>query len=163
MTEARYAAADCGGLRVTSVYVPNGRAVDDPQFPYKLGWLGGPAGQLSMIMIAGRPMVIMGDFNVARHDADVFDIAAVRRLDPRHRRTSGPALESIIDWGLVDVPARPGKNDRPFTYWDYRAGMFHKDLGMRIDYVLASPDCRSPTPTWIVKPAREAAVRPRCR
>jgi exodeoxyribonuclease-3 len=51
-------------------------------------------------------------------------------------------LESIIDWGLVDVPARPGKNDRPFTYWDYRAGMFHKDLGMRIDYVLASPECR---------------------
>ena len=80
----------------------------------------------------------MGDFNVARTDADVFDIRAFvgsTHVTPEERA----GLESLIDWGLVDVPARPGKNDRPFTYWDYRAGMFHQDLGMRIDYVLASP------------------------
>ena len=139
MTEARYAAADCDGLRVTSVYVPNGRSVDDPQFPYKLSWLEALRATLDD-HDRERPMVIMGDFNIARHDADVFDIAAFAgstHVTPDERAR----LESIIDWGLVDVPTRPGKNDRPFTYWDYRAGMFHKDLGMRIDYVLASPDC----------------------
>ncbi len=80
----------------------------------------------------------MGDLNVARTDADVWDIAKFEgstHVTPPERA----ALESLVDWGLVDVTARPGKNDRPFTYWDYRAGMFHKDLGMRIDYVLLSP------------------------
>jgi exodeoxyribonuclease III len=137
MEEPRYAVADCGGLRVTSVYVPNGRAVDDPHYAYKLDWLD----ELRRTLDAedpAQPRVIMGDFNVARTDADVWDIAkfaeSTHVTQPERDR-----LEALIDWGLVDVPARPGKNDRPFTYWDYRAGMFHKDLGMRIDYVLLSP------------------------
>jgi exodeoxyribonuclease-3 len=136
MSEARYAAADCGGLTVTSVYVPNGRSVDDAQYPYKLDWLAALRSTLDDADPA-RPRVIMGDFNVARHDDDVFDISAFAgstHVTPPERA----ALEALIDWGLTDVVARPGKNDRPFTYWDYRAGMFHKDLGMRIDYVLAS-------------------------
>ena len=137
MTEARYASADCGGLRVVSVYVPNGRAIADPQFRYKLEWL-----RLLRQTLENhdptQPLAIMGDFNVARTDADVFDIRAFvgsTHVTPEERA----GLESLIGWGLVDVPARPGKNDRPFTYWDYRAGMFHQDLGMRIDYVLAQP------------------------
>ena len=135
--EARYANADCGGLRVTSVYVPNGRAVDDAQFPYKLDWLAKLRRTLDDHDPA-QPLVIMGDFNVARTDADVFDIARFAgstHVTPAERA----GLESLIEYGLVDVVPRPGKNDRPFTYWDYRAGMFPKDLGMRIDYVLASP------------------------
>jgi exodeoxyribonuclease III len=136
MTEARYASADCGGLRVVSVYVPNGRAVADPQFPYKLEWLR-LLRQTLDDHDRTQPLVIMGDFNVARTDADVFDIRAF--AGSTHVTSEERAgLESLISWGLVDVSARPGKNDRPFTYWDYRAGMFHKDLGMRIDYVLAS-------------------------
>ena len=137
MTEARYASADCGGLRVVSVYVPNGRAIADPQFGYKLEWL-----RLLRQTLENhdptQPLAIMGDFNVARTDADVFDIRAFvgsTHVTPEERA----GLESLIGWGLVDVPARPGKNDRPFTYWDYRAGMFHQDLGMRIDYALLSP------------------------
>ena len=137
MTEARYASADCGGLRVVSVYVPNGRAIADPQFGYKLEWL-----RLLRQTLENhdptQPLAIMGDFNVARTDADVFDIRAFvgsTHVTPEERA----GLESLISWGLVDVPARPGKNDRPFTYWDYRAGMFHQDLGMRIDYALLSP------------------------
>ena len=137
MPEARYASADCGGLRVVSVYVPNGRSIDDAQFPYKLEWLAALRRTLDDHDPA-QPLVIMGDFNVARRDEDVFDIKAFAgstHVTPQERA----GLESLVDYGLVDVPARPGKNDRPFTYWDYRAGMFHKDLGMRIDYVLASP------------------------
>ena len=140
MAEARYASADCGGLRVVSVYVPNGRTIGDAQFPYKLEWLRLLRQTLDDHDPA-QPLVIMGDFNVARTDADVFDIKAFvgsTHVTPEERA----GLESLINWGLVDVPARPGKNDRPFTYWDYRAGMFHQDLGMRIDYVLASPSLK---------------------
>jgi exodeoxyribonuclease III len=140
LTEARYASADCGGLRVVSVYVPNGRAVDDAQFPYKLEWLATLRRTLDDHDPA-QPLVIMGDFNVARTDNDVFSIAAFAgstHVTPVERA----ALESLIEFGLRDVVPRPGKNDRPFTYWDYRAGMFPKDLGMRIDYVLASPSLR---------------------
>lgn len=136
LTEPRYASAECGGLRVTSVYVPNGRSIDDPQFPYKLGWLDTLRASLDGVA-AQSPMAIMGDFNVARHDADVWDIGAFG--GSTHVTAEERArLEGLIDWGLTDVRARPGKGDRPFTYWDYRAGMFHKDLGMRIDYVLTS-------------------------
>ncbi len=137
MTEARYASADCGGIRVTSVYVPNGRSLDDAQYPYKLTWLTELRATLDTVD-PGTPMAIMGDFNIARFDHDVWDIGAFdhsTHVTPAERAH----LESMIDWGLVDVEARPGKNDRPYTYWDYRAGMFHKDLGMRIDYVLATP------------------------
>ncbi len=135
-SEPRYASAECGGLLVTSVYVPNGRALEDPQYDYKLRWLAALRDALDASVVA-QPAVVMGDFNVARTDADVFDAAAFAgstHVSPPERE----ALESIIATGLSDVVARPGKNDRPFTYWDYRAGMFHQDLGMRIDYVLAS-------------------------
>ena len=136
MTEARYATAECGGLTVTSVYVPNGRAVDDAQYPYKLEWLAALRSTLDD-QDPAQPLAIMGDFNVARRDEDVFDIAAF--AGSTHVTAPERAgLEALVEWGLTDVVARPGKNDRPFTYWDYRAGMFHKDLGMRIDYVLTS-------------------------
>ena len=137
MTEPRYAVADCGGLRTVSVYVPNGRSVDDPHYAYKLEWFAELRRTLDE-QDPVQPLVIMGDFNVARTDADVWDIATFSG-STHVTQPERAALESLIDWGLVDVTARPGKNDRPFTYWDYRAGMFHKDLGMRIDYVLLSP------------------------
>lgn len=136
MTEARYVSADCGGLRVTSVYVPNGRSIDDPQYPYKLEWLAALRTRLAQTP-AATPQVVMGDFNVARTDADVWDIAAFAG-STHITEPERSAFEALVDLGFTDVPARPGKNDRPFTYWDYRAGRFHKDQGMRIDYVLAS-------------------------
>ena len=134
--EPRLASARCGGLLVTSVYVPNGRALDDPMYAYKLDWLATLRRTLDDADPAD-PMVIMGDFNVAPSDADVWDpavFAGSTHVTPAER----DAVRSLIDWGLTDVPARPGKGDHPFTYWDYRAGMFHKDQGMRIDLVLAS-------------------------
>ncbi len=136
MTEARYAAADCAGLRVTSVYVPNGRSVDDPQYPYKLEWFAALRSSLDEVP-AGTRQVVMGDFNVARTDADVWDPALFQgstHVTPAERA----AMDALVEAGLSDVVARPGKNDRPYTYWDYRAGRFHQDQGMRIDYVLAS-------------------------
>ena len=79
----------------------------------------------------------MGDFNVARTDEDLWDpslFVGATHVTPAERT----AMDELEAWGLVDVRARPGKGDRAYTYFDYRAGMFHKDLGMRIDYVLAT-------------------------
>ena len=140
MPEPRYARADCGGLQIVSVYVPNGRTLSDLQYPYKLEWLAALRATLDEADPA-QPLVIMGDFNVALTDDDVFDIrafAGFTHVTPPERA----GVQALIGWGLTDVRARPGKNDRPFTYWDYRAGMFHKDRGMRIDYVLASRSVR---------------------
>jgi len=135
--EARFAAAMCGPLHVTSVYVPNGRSLDDPHYAYKLDWLATLRAGLDHVDPA-KPRAIMGDFNVAPTDDDVFNAAAFAgstHVTPAERA----GVRALVDWGLTDVRARPGKGDRPFTYWDYRAGMFHKDLGMRIDLVLVTP------------------------
>ena len=155
MSEPRYAVADCGGLRAVSVYVPNGRAVDDAQFPYKLEWLAALRASLEDYDPAA-PLVIMGDFNVARTDADVWDIAAFAG-STHVTEPERAAFEALVDTGLTDVTARPGKNDRPFTYWDYRAGRFHQDLGMRIDYVLASPTL-SLTDAYVDREARKGKL-----
>jgi exodeoxyribonuclease III len=134
--EARLATARCAGLSVTSIYAPNGRSLDDPMYTYKLDWFAELRTTLDLLD-PGDPMVIMGDFNVAPTDADVWDPAAF--VDSTHvTPAERSAVRSLLDWGLTDVPARPGKGDHPFTYWDYRAGMFHKDMGMRIDLLLAS-------------------------
>jgi len=139
-SEARLAAAQCGPLHVTSVYVPNGRAPADAQYPYKLDWLAALRARLEALDPT-QPMVIMGDFNVAPTDDDVWDIRAF--AGSTHVTAPERAgIQALLDWGLIDLPARPGKGDHPFTYWDYRAGMFHKDLGMRIDLVLATPAIR---------------------
>ncbi len=135
--EPRLVAAQCGPLHVTSVYVPNGRALDDPHYAYKLAWFAALRERLDAFDPA-QPLVVMGDFNVARTDEDVWDPAAF--VGATH--VSAPeraAMDDLESWGLVDVRARPGKGDRAYTYFDYRAGMMHKNLGMRIDYVLATP------------------------
>jgi exodeoxyribonuclease III len=138
--EPRLASAQCGPLHVTSVYVPNGRSLDDPHYAYKLGWFEALRARLDGFS-PDSPLVVMGDFNVALTDDDVWD--ASRFVGSTHvTPAERAAMQALLDWGLVDVVPRPGKNDRPFTYWDYRAGMFHKDNGMRIDYVLATPSVR---------------------
>lgn len=135
--EARAVGATCGGIRVWSLYVPNGRSLVDPHYAYKLAWLAALRDALAPQVAAG-PCVVTGDFNIAPTDDDVWDRAVFD--DSTHvTAAERDALAAIRDLGLVDVIPRPGKGDRPFTFWDYRAGMFHKDLGMRIDLVLASP------------------------
>lgn len=155
MTESRYVSADCGGLRVTSVYVPNGRTVDDPQYAYKLEWLAALRDSLDEVP-TGQPMVVMGDVNVALTDRDVWDMSAFGG-STHVTRPERDGLQRLIDFGLVDVPARPGKNDRPFTYWDYRAGRFHQDQGMRIDYVLTSPSLAI-TDAYVDREARKGKL-----
>ena len=132
--EARAVAATCGPLRVWSVYVPNGREPGHDHYAYKLRWLGALRDAVAADAAAGRPFAVLGDFNVAPADDDVWDPAAFSEsthVTPPERA----ALATLRDTGLRDVVPRALKYDRPFTYWDYRAGMFHKNLGMRIDLV----------------------------
>jgi exodeoxyribonuclease-3 len=132
--EARAVSATCGGLRVVSVYVPNGRTPDSEHYHYKLAWLA----SLHDRVAAGDPdtTVVMGDVNIAPSDDDVFDPDAYvgqTHVTPLERA----ALADLQAVGLHDVVRDHWPNERVFTYWDYRAGMFHQDLGMRIDLVLA--------------------------
>jgi exodeoxyribonuclease-3 len=136
--EARAIAATCGGIRFRSVYVPNGRTPDDPHYTYKLSWLAALRDAL-VPEIARGPLVVAGDYNVAPTDDDVWDpsvFVGSTHVTPPERE----ALAAIRATGLQDVVGRPLKGDHPFTYWDYRAGMFHMNKGMRIDLVYATPD-----------------------
>ena len=136
--EARAVAATCGGVRLWSVYVPNGREPGHDHYAYKLAWLAALRETVAADLTAHPRLAVLGDFNVAPTDDDVWDpavFAASTHVTPPERA----ALEALRETGLVDVVPRPLKYDRPFTYWDYRAGMFHKNFGMRIDLVYATP------------------------
>jgi exodeoxyribonuclease-3 len=132
--EARAVAATCGGVRVTSVYVPNGRTPDSDHYVYKLAWLG----SLRDAVAAGpEAQIVCGDMNIAPTDEDVFDPEAY--VGQTHvTAPERAALAELEALGLHDVVRDRWPGERVFTYWDYRAGMFHQDLGMRIDLVLAS-------------------------
>jgi exodeoxyribonuclease-3 len=135
--EARAVGATCGGLRVWSLYVPNGRTLDSPHYTYKLEWLAALRDALAPEVDAHERFAVMGDFNIAPRDEDVWDVAAF--AESTHvTEPERAAYRALVDLGLTDLEARPLKGDHPFTYWDYRAGCFHKGMGMRIDLVLAS-------------------------
>ncbi|HTZ86140.1 MAG TPA: exodeoxyribonuclease III [Solirubrobacteraceae bacterium] len=132
--EARAVAATCDGVRIHSVYVPNGREPDSEHYRYKLAWL---AALREAVAAAGpRDALVCGDMNIAPTDADVFDPEAYEghtHVTPRERK----ALAELEALGLHDVVRERWPEERVFSYWDYRAGMFHQDLGMRIDLILA--------------------------
>ena len=133
--EARAIGATCGGMRVWSVYVPNGREPGHAHYAYKLRWLEALQDTAAAELRRGMPLAVCGDFNVAPTDADVWDplvFVASTHVTPAER----DAVAQVRALGLEDVVPRPIKYDRPFTYWDYRSGMFHKNMGMRIDLVL---------------------------
>jgi exodeoxyribonuclease III len=131
--EARAVSAICGGIRVHSVYVPNGRVPDSEHYRYKLAWL---TALREMVRSGPEATMVCGDMNIAPADIDVFDPSAYvgqTHVTPPERA----ALAELQETGLRDVLRDRWPGERVFTYWDYRAGMFHRDLGMRIDLVLA--------------------------
>jgi exodeoxyribonuclease-3 len=155
--EARAVSATCGGLRVTSVYVPNGRTPEDPHYQYKLDWLAALRTTVADHP-AGGSVVVCGDMNIAPTDSDVYDPAAYTdstHVTPRER----DALAALRELGLHDVVRERWPDERIFTYWDYRAGMFHQDLGMRIDLVLAGADAAARTrAAWVDRQARKGTA-----
>jgi exodeoxyribonuclease-3 len=153
--EARALGATCGPLRIWSLYVPNGRSLDSPHYPYKLEWLAALRGALAAEIGADRPFVVCGDFNIAPTDADVWD--ATKFIGSTHvTDAERKALADLRALGLEDIIPRSMKYDTPFTYWDYRAGMFHKNEGMRIDLVYANaPAATAVKDAYIDRDARK--------
>jgi exodeoxyribonuclease III len=151
-SEARAMAATCGGVRVFSVYVPNGRQPGSEHYEYKLEWL---AALRDEVAAAPEATVVCGDVNIAPADEDVFDPEAFAG----HTHVTEPeraALAELQATGLHDVVRDRWPNERIFTFWDYRAGMFHKDLGMRIDLILATdPVADRVQAAWIDRQARK--------
>lgn len=153
--EARAVSATCGGIRVFSVYAPNGRVPDSDHYKYKLAWFDA----LRVVVGAdAQAAIVCGDMNIAPTDADVFDPQAYigqTHVTPPERE----ALAALQAVGLRDVVRDHWPSERVFTYWDYRAGMFHKDLGMRIDLVLASePVAARVRAAWVDRQARKGTL-----
>ncbi|MFI5262492.1 MAG: exodeoxyribonuclease III [Candidatus Limnocylindrales bacterium] len=135
--EARMIAATCGGVRVVSLYAPNGRALDTPFYAAKLAWFELLLAWLQADAAPDEPLVLGGDLNVAPTDLDVYDPAEY--VGTTH--TSAPeraAFQALLAWGLVDAYRLRHPEGGRFTWWDYRAGNFHKGLGMRIDHLLVT-------------------------
>jgi exodeoxyribonuclease III len=150
--EARAVSATCGGIRVVSVYVPNGRVPGSEHYEYKLAWL---ASLREMVAAGPEATIVCGDMNIAPTDDDVFDPDAY--IGQTHvTQPERAALQELQSLGLRDVVRDRWPNERVFTYWDYRAGMFHQDLGMRIDLVLASPTVADRVEAaWVDRKARK--------
>jgi exodeoxyribonuclease-3 len=137
LAEARMLSAVCGGIRVVSLYAPNGRVVDSPFYVAKLSWFDRLVRWLDEARDPDESLVLGGDFNVAPEDADVWD----PRLCHGGTHVSGPERASfgrLREWGLVDAYRLHHREPGRYTWWDYRAGNFHKNFGMRIDHLLVT-------------------------
>jgi exodeoxyribonuclease-3 len=152
--EARAVAATCGGIRVVSVYVPNGRTPGSEHYQYKLAWL---AALRNAVAAGSEETVVCGDMNIAPTDEDVFNPEAYighTHVTPPERA----ALAELQAVGLHDVIRDRWPDERVFSYWDYRAGMFHQDLGMRIDLILAGDRVEDRVrAAWIDRQARKGS------
>lgn len=138
-TDARIITATCGGVRVTSVYVPNGRSLDDDHYQYKLWWLGRLRDHLEADAgsTAAGSVIVGGDYNIAPDDRDVYDPAVLEGAthgSPAERER----LAELVTWGLHDVFRQHHDADSTYSWWDYRAGDFHQGRGMRIDLLMCS-------------------------
>ena len=137
LAEARMIAATCGGVRVVSLYAPNGRVLDSVFYEAKLAWYDRLARWLERAADPAQPLVLGGDFNVAPEDADVWDPVRCHggtHVSPRERE----AFARLRRWGLVDAYRLHHPEPGRYTWWDYRAGNFHKNFGMRIDHLLVT-------------------------
>ena len=136
-TDARLVSANCGGVRIHSVYVPNGREVDHEHYHYKLSWLERLRAHLEATVSPTDEVIVAGDWNIAPTDDDVWDTAAfagaTHVTEPERN-----ALANVLDWGLVDTFRNRHPEAGLFSYYDYQAGRFHKREGIRIDYLLSS-------------------------
>jgi exodeoxyribonuclease-3 len=154
--EARAVSAVCDGIRVHSLYVPNGRVPDSDHYEYKLIWLAALKTQLQDQLAAGpADMIVCGDMNIAPADTDVYDpeayVGQTHVTEPERA-----ALAELMAVGLQDVVRERWPSERVFSYWDYRAGMFHRDLGMRIDLMLASSGVSDRVKAaWVDRQARK--------
>lgn len=135
--EARAISANCGGVNIVSVYVPNGRALDNDHYRYKLEWLKKLRVHLDRNYSADQDVIVAGDFNIAPGDIDVWSpevlVGSTHVSQPER-----DALQELVQWGLIDAFRTLWPEPEIYSWWDHRGGAFHKRQGMRIDYLLVS-------------------------
>lgn len=152
--EARFIGATCADVRVYSCYVPNGRALDDPHYVYKLAWLA----KLRDLLAArdrDQHVVVGGDFNVAPSDLDCYD-PSVFEGGTHVSEPEREAIRAIEATGLVDLTRSMHPDEANFTWWDYRNGSFHRGWGLRIDLLLVDPALRAKaTSSYVDREARK--------
>ena len=155
LDEPRLIAATCGGVRCWSVYVPNGRAIDDPHFAYKLEWMGQLLAELEHADAPAGRSLVAGDFNVGPADIDFYDPKRWRNkkhATPEERM----AVEAIIELGFVDLARNRAPGEPEFTWWNYVGTQFAKNKGLRIDLALASPSLDADvSAVWVDRDARD--------
>jgi exodeoxyribonuclease-3 len=134
--EARWCEATIGGVRFASVYVPNGRTLDSPEFPRKLAFLDAMTARVRAL--GDVPLVVAGDMNIAPEDRDVYDPAAFEGGTHVTAEERGRLAALTQEDGMLDAYRALHPDEVQFTWWDYRAGNFHKGLGLRIDLALVS-------------------------
>lgn len=135
--EARVITATCAGVRVTSVYVPNGRSLDHEHYQYKLAWMARLRAHVALNSSATDPVVVTGDFNIAPDDRDVHDpakLAGATHVSQAER----DQLAALCQWGMTDIFRHHHQDSKLYSWWDYRAGDFHMGRGMRIDLILGT-------------------------
>ena len=140
--EARIISATCGDVKVVCVYVPNGRALEDDHYKYKLEWMKKLKQHANTIAKPSEKLVIGGDFNIAPTDDDVWDVTKFEGAT----HVSAPEREvfsDLCEWGLTDAFRELHPEPKVFSWWDYRNGSFHKGEGMRIDFLLATKSLMS--------------------
>lgn len=157
--QKRFVAVTVSGVRVVNVYVPNGERVGSPKYEFKLRWLTALRLYLAAELSRYSSLVIVGDFNVAPENRDVYD----PRLWQNQVLFSEPertALKSVVDTGLVDVFRRFEQPPGSYTWWDYRQGAFRRNQGLRIDHIFCSPALAERCRTCTVDTAPRRLERP---
>lgn len=156
--EPRLIAATCRGVRCWSVYVPNGRSIDDPHFGYKLKWLDQLAAELHGLKSGETPALVAGDFNVGMTDLDFYD--AKRWTNKKHATVEERAgVQGVIDLGFTDLARAQHPTDPQFTWWNYVGTQFAKDKGLRIDLALGSQAVQDRVDdVWVDRHARDPLV-----
>ena len=135
--DARIVSAVCGGVRVSSVYVPNGRSLEDDHYQYKLRWLAQLRQHVAATSSPDDAVIVAGDFNIAPTDIDVYDPA--KFVGATHTSPAERALlAELCNWGMADLFRQHHDEPKLYSWWDYRAGDFHQGRGLRIDLVLGS-------------------------
>jgi exodeoxyribonuclease-3 len=136
--QARYLEADIDGLRVASIYLPNGNPTGTEKFPYKLGWMDRLAARARELLETEKPVVLAGDYNICPTDIDVYDPGAFVD-DALCRPESRGRFRAMVNMGYTDALRAMNPTEHLYTYWDYQAGAWQRDLGLRIDHLLLSP------------------------
>ena len=147
--EARLVTATCAGIRVSSVYVPNGRELDHDHYKYKLAWMKRLIDHLDADTSPTQGVVVTGDYNIAPEDQDVYnpaDFVGATHVSEAERQV----LRDLEAWGMSDVFRHHHRDDKLYSWWDYRAGGFNQNKGMRIDLILATQSVLEKTRWTIV-------------